>query len=75
MGILYKEKKITFDIMDEDPLENVFDNRDNSYLAIRKVSWNRQQPKLEIRRWYMDGEDRRAACAVLRRRRVGTIYK
>lgn len=57
MGILYKEKKITFDIMDEDPLENVFDNRDNSYLAIRKVSWNRQQPKLEIRRWYMDGED------------------
>lgn len=57
MGILYKEKKITFDIMDEDPLENVFDNRDNSYLAMRTVSWNKQQPKLEIRRWYMDGED------------------
>ena len=47
--------------MDEDPLENVFDNRDNSYLAIRKVSWNRQQPKLEIRRWYMDGEDNELA--------------
>ena len=41
MGVLYKEKKITYDVLDEDPLENVFDNRDNSYLAIRTVSWNK----------------------------------
>lgn len=57
MGVLYKEKKITYDVLDEDPLENVFDNRDNSYLAIRTVSWNKSHPKLEIRRWYMDAED------------------
>lgn len=57
MGVLYKEKKITYDILDENPLENVFDNKDNSYLAIRTVSWNKQQPKLEIRRWYMDDEN------------------
>lgn len=57
MGVLYKEKKITFDVLEEDPLENVFDNKDNSYLAIRRVSWNKSHPKLEIRRWYLDEED------------------
>lgn len=57
MGVLYKEKKINFNIIDENPLENIFDNKDNSYLAIRTVSWNKQQPKLEVRRWYIDKED------------------
>ena len=56
MGTIYKEKTITFDIMDEDPLENVFDIHNNSFLAIRSVSWNRQDPKLELRRWYIDAE-------------------
>ncbi len=58
MGTLYKEKKITFDIMDENPSEGIFDNRDNSYLALRNVSWNGQNPKLEIRRWYADEENK-----------------
>lgn len=57
MGVLYKEKKITYDILDENPLENVFDNKDNSYLAIRTVSWNKSSPKLEVRRWYIDDEN------------------
>lgn len=57
MGVLYKEKKITYDILDENPLENVFDNKDNSYLAIRTVSWNKSNPKLEVRRWYIDDEN------------------
>lgn len=57
MGVLYKEKKITYDILDENPLENVFDNKDNSYLAIRTVSWNKSSPKLEVRRWYINDEN------------------
>ncbi len=57
MGILYKEKKITYDVMDEDPLENVFDHRDNNYLAIRRVAWNKQHPRLEIRRWYVNADE------------------
>ena len=57
MGTIRKEQKITFEIKDQNPLENIFDNSNNSYLAIRNVSWNKQDPKLEIRRWYINKED------------------
>ena len=57
MGILYKEKKIEYEVLDEDPLEGVFDNNSNSFLALRTVSWNRQPGRLELRRWYVNSED------------------
>jgi len=57
MGILYKEKKIEFEVLDEDPLEGVFDTYNNSFLALRTVSWNRQPGKLELRKWYVNTED------------------
>ena len=57
MGILYKEKKIEFEVLDEDPLEGVFDNNSNSFLALRTVSWNKQPGRLELRRWYVNSED------------------
>ncbi len=36
----------------------VVEEKNNSFIAIRKVSWNGREPKLDVRKWYSnpDGE-------------------
>lgn len=45
------KEAIVFEIMDEDPYENVFDSKGSQILAMRNVSWNGNEPKLELRKW------------------------
>lgn len=53
------KESISYRCVDDDPDYGVFDERNNSFLAIRNVSWNEREPKLEIRKYFInsDGEE------------------
>lgn len=51
------KEPLEFEIKDEDIYENVFDSNGSQILAMRNVSWNGNEPKLELRKWIVKGDD------------------
>jgi len=48
-----KSKEFIYTV--DDSIDEIFDERGNTVLAIRKVQWgNAKEAKLELRKWYVD---------------------
>lgn len=39
-----------------DNVDHIFDEKGNTFLALRKISWNDREPKLDLRKWYVNSE-------------------
>lgn len=39
-----------YDLVDD--FDKIFDEKGNTFLALRKVKWGNNAPKLELRKWY-----------------------
>lgn len=50
----------TIDYEIVDGYDHIFDEKGNTFLSLRKISWGGREPKLDLRKWYTmaDGEER-----------------
>lgn len=45
---------IEYEIIDN--YDHIFDEKGNTFLSLRKISWSGREPKLDLRKWYIDKE-------------------
>lgn len=52
-----KDENFRYEIVDN--FDHVIDEKNNSFIAFRKISWNGADPKLDIRKWMATPEGER----------------